>query len=163
MPLFSVIREAAEEAYLHPHYVSKYPLWGTFHFLIVPPSKWLPPGLYYTSPDNLEDGEVNRFELLSALEWLEKLVAREFKPFALAMVDFLHRHGAYTLQNDTMHGTVLRALKGERSLTGSKVVKLVCKGGLAAIDIARIKNAVAVHRQKPSHYYGVPYPHRLHS
>ena len=90
------------------------------------PSGWLLPGLYYTydlplpadlstrPQTNSDDGEVNHFELLSAQECLEKLAAREFKPSsALAMVDFLSRHGMYTPQNDGRHGAVMTALRGD--------------------------------------------------
>lgn len=107
-PLSTIIRECAEEASL-PSAVVKAHIKsaGVLPFPNRSPAGWILPGLYYLYdlhlPPNIQpkineaDGEVEKFEVMSPSTMLEALVAGEFKPSsALAIVDFLVRHGYVT-------------------------------------------------------------------
>ncbi|KAG8931135.1 hypothetical protein FRC02_003159 [Tulasnella sp. 418] len=124
-PLHSMAREASEEASLPSSYILNHARsTGCVTFSHRNPQGWLLPGLYYTyemelpsdhsiTPrTNAKDGEVDGFEFISAQECLERLSAGEFKPSsALAIVDFLARHGLYTPEMDPSYASVLLAIR----------------------------------------------------
>lgn len=77
------------------------------------PAGWLFPGFYYLFElplpsdgsirprTNVEDGEVESFELMDTEMVLQNLLHGVFKPSsALALVDFLIRHGHLTQESD---------------------------------------------------------------
>jgi hypothetical protein len=88
------------------------------------PAGWILPGLYYLFdlplPSdgsirpriNAADGEVECFELMDVNAVLRNLVDGMFKPSsALALVDFLIRHGHITEESDPRFVDVCLALK----------------------------------------------------
>ena len=121
----TTIRESAEEASLDPAFVSQHVRSaGVISFPNRSPEGWILPGLYYLfdlplRPDgnpaprlNGSDGEVEAFEALSVEAVLAHLVAGSFKPSsALALVDFLIRHGHYTEASDPRYAEVCLTLR----------------------------------------------------
>ncbi|THH11461.1 hypothetical protein EW146_g8038 [Bondarzewia mesenterica] len=110
----TIIRECFEEASLDVHFVANnlQPV-GVLPYPNRSPAGWILPGLYYLFdlplPSdgslrprvNAEDGEVENFELMDAQTVLDNLLAGVFKPSsALALVDFLIRHGFVTEDTD---------------------------------------------------------------
>ncbi|TFY78944.1 hypothetical protein EWM64_g5066 [Hericium alpestre] len=110
----TIVRECAEEASLDETFVRENlrPV-GVLPFPNRSPAGWILPGLYHLfdlslPPDgsvcpkvNPADGEVENFELMDAETVLHNLVAGVFKPSsALALVDFLIRHGFVTEETD---------------------------------------------------------------
>ncbi|TFK75024.1 hypothetical protein BDN72DRAFT_832730 [Pluteus cervinus] len=121
----TIIRECAEEASLDHEYVEKYvrPA-GVLPFPNRSPANWILPGVYYTFDlplpsdgsvrprPNIEDGEVESFEVMDTETVLEKLVQDKFKSSsALAVVDFMIRHGFVTGRSDPRFVEVCRQLK----------------------------------------------------
>jgi 8-oxo-dGTP pyrophosphatase MutT (NUDIX family) len=123
--LDTIIREASEEASLDVNFVRQNLLpVGVLSFSYRSPTGWILPGLYYLyelelGPDgtprptvNKADGEVEGFELMSVSEILENLVENKFKPSsALAMVDFLVRHGHITELSEKSYSEVCMTLR----------------------------------------------------
>ncbi|KAG8997597.1 hypothetical protein FRB94_003318 [Tulasnella sp. JGI-2019a] len=124
-PVRTIIREAAEEASLPSSYVASHLVPANrIAFSHQNPSGWLLPGVFHCfdlklpSDGSIEpktneaDGEVSHFELLTPQECLEKLVAKEFKPSsALAILDFLIRHGHFTRENDPHYDLIVAELQ----------------------------------------------------
>ncbi|KAF8906217.1 hypothetical protein CPB84DRAFT_1770253 [Gymnopilus junonius] len=121
----TVIRESAEEALLDDDYVKKFirPV-GVLPFPNRSPKGWILPGMYYlfdlplpangivTPKINALDGEVDKFELLDAQDVLKYLLEGQFKPSsALAIIDFLIRHGYITEDTDPRYLDVCQLLK----------------------------------------------------
>lgn len=128
--LETIIRESAEEALLDQDYVQQFirPV-GVLPFPNRSPGGWLLPGMYYLfdlplPPDgsltpriNALDGEVEKFELLTVEDTLQHLLDRQFKSSsALAIVDFLLRHGHITEETDPRYLDVCRHLKTDIKL-----------------------------------------------
>jgi 8-oxo-dGTP pyrophosphatase MutT (NUDIX family) len=123
--LDTIVREASEEASLDVNFLRQHLLpVGVLPFPYRSPAGWILPGLYYLyelelQPDgtprpavNQADGEVERFELMSVSEVLENLVEEKFKPSsALAMVDFLVRHGHITELSEKRYAEVCMTLR----------------------------------------------------
>lgn len=126
-PRSTIIRECAEEASLDPTLVARaIRSAGVLTLSNRSPSGWLLPGLYYLydlplpsnnsvrPATNEEDGEVESFELMAAQEVLENLVAGEFKSSsALALVDFMIRHGLVTEETDSRYAEICLELRRE--------------------------------------------------
>lgn len=126
----TIIRESAEEALLDPDYVEKYiRSVGVLPFPNRSPNGWILPGMYYLfdlalPPDgsvtpriNALDGEVEKFELLDVEDVLKCLLDGQFKSSsALAIVDFLIRHGYITEDTDPRYLDVCRLLKTDITL-----------------------------------------------
>lgn len=123
--LDTIVRECAEEASLCSDYVNDNvrPV-GVLPFPNRSPAGWILPGLYYLFDlplpsdqsirplTNVADGEVESFELMDLDTVLENLVQGLFKPSsALALVDFLVRHGHITEESDPRFVDVCLALK----------------------------------------------------
>jgi 8-oxo-dGTP pyrophosphatase MutT (NUDIX family) len=123
----TIIRECAEEASLDSSFVKNTvrPV-GVLPFPNRSPGGWILPGLYYLFDlhlpadgsirprTNADDGEVESFELISLDDVLRNIVVGMFKPSsALALVDFLIRHGHITEQSDPRFVDVCMALKPE--------------------------------------------------
>jgi hypothetical protein len=120
-----VIRESAEEASLSSNFVAQTirPA-GVISFPNRSPEGWILPGLYYVfdlalhadgSPEprvNSNDGEVGGFGLMSVEDVLRNLLSGHFKPSsALALVDFLIRHGHITEASDSRYVDVCLTLR----------------------------------------------------
>lgn len=131
-PLSTILRESAEEALLDSDYVSEYirPV-GVLPFPNRSPGGWILPGLYHLFDlplpldgsihprVNALDGEVEAFELLEVDEVLNRLLEGRFKSSsALAVVDFLIRHGFVTDDSDPRYMEICRALKPEMPVPG---------------------------------------------
>jgi 8-oxo-dGTP pyrophosphatase MutT (NUDIX family) len=123
-PLSTIVRESAEEASLDPLYVrSAARSVGVISYPNRSPEGWILPGLYYLFdlqlPDdrsaprvNEADGEVECFELMSTSEVLASLHEGRFKPSsALALVDFLIRHGHVTAASEPRFAEVCMMLR----------------------------------------------------
>ena len=125
-----IIRESAEEALLDSDYVQENicPV-GVLPFLNRSPKGWPLPGMYYLfdlplPPDgsitpriNALDGEVQKFELMDIGTVFKSLLEGQFKPSsALAILDFLLRHGYYTNETDPRYLDVCRLLKANINL-----------------------------------------------
>ncbi|GLB41827.1 putative protein with domain of unknown function (DUF4743) [Lyophyllum shimeji] len=123
----TIVRECVEEASLDANYVRENvrPV-GVLPFPNRSPAHWLLPGMYYLfdlplPPDgtiaprtNAADGEVESFELMDADTVLHHLVEGRFKASsALAIVDFLIRHGLVTDRTDSRYTNLCRLLKRE--------------------------------------------------
>jgi len=123
----TIIRECAEEASLQSKYVKNNvrPV-GVLPFRNRSPAGWILPGLYYLFDlplpsdgsiwprTNVTDGEVESFELMDVDTVLRNLVDGVFKPSsALALVDFLIRHGHVTEESDPRFMDICLALKPE--------------------------------------------------
>lgn len=121
----TIIRESAEEALLDSDYVQKNicPV-GVLPILNRSPGGWALPGMYYlfdlplppdgsiTPQTNALDGEIQNFELLDVDTVFRALLEGQFKPSsALAILDFLLRHGFYTNETDPRYLDVCRLLK----------------------------------------------------
>lgn len=126
----TIIRESAEEALLDSDYVQENirPV-GILPFPNRSPGGWVLPGIYYLfdlplPPDgsitpriNVLDGEVQEFELLDIDTVFRYLLQGQFKPSsALAILDFLLRHGFYTKETDPRYLDVCRLLKANINL-----------------------------------------------
>ncbi|KAG8843237.1 hypothetical protein FRB96_004225 [Tulasnella sp. 330] len=121
----TIIREAAEEASLPPSYISSHLVpTSRIAFSHRNPAGWLLPGIYHcfdvrlpsngsiAPKPNQADGEVSHFELLTAQECLDRLVAKEFKPSsALAVLDFLIRHQLFTRDTDRDYSSIIQELQ----------------------------------------------------
>ena len=125
-----IIRESAEEALLDPDYVQENicPV-GVLPFLNRSPGGWALPGMYYlydlplppngslTPRINALDGEVQKFELMDVNTVFRLLLEGQFKPIsALAILDFLLRHGFYANETDPRYLDVCRLLKADIDL-----------------------------------------------
>jgi len=125
-----IIRESAEEALLDSDYVQENicPV-GVLPFLNRSPKGWPLPGMYYLfdlplPPDgsitpriNAFDGEVQKFELMDIGTVFKSLLEGQFKPSsALAILDFLLRHGYYTNETDPRYLDVCHLLKANINL-----------------------------------------------
>ena len=123
----TIVRECTEEASLDSTYVKNNirPV-GVLPFPNRSPAGWILPGLYYLydlplpsdssiRPQvNTADGEVESFELMDVDTVLQNLVDGVFKPSsAMALVDFLIRHGHMTEDSDSRFAEVCVALKPE--------------------------------------------------
>jgi 8-oxo-dGTP pyrophosphatase MutT (NUDIX family) len=123
----TIVRECTEEASLDSNYVKNNirPV-GVLPFPNRSPTGWILPGLYYLydlplpsdnsiRPQvNTTDGEVESFELMDVDTVLRNLIDGVFKPSsALALVDFLIRHGHITEDSDLRFAEVCMALKPE--------------------------------------------------
>ncbi|RDB23313.1 Thiamine pyrophosphokinase [Hypsizygus marmoreus] len=128
--LSTIVRECAEEALLDTTYVhdNVRPV-GVLPFPNRSPTGWILPGLYYlydlllpadgsiVPRTNVADGEVESFELMGAETVLQNLLEGRFKASsALAIVDFLIRHGLITEASDSRYVDVCRLLKGDFTL-----------------------------------------------
>ncbi|ETW75841.1 hypothetical protein HETIRDRAFT_23707, partial [Heterobasidion irregulare TC 32-1] len=126
----TIIRECAEEASLDANFVQENlrPA-GVLPFPNRSPAGWILPGLYYlfdlplpsdgsVRPKvNTADGEVEEFELMDAQTVLDNLVTGVFKPSsALALVDFLIRHGFVTEETDPRFVDICLQLRQPMSL-----------------------------------------------
>jgi 8-oxo-dGTP pyrophosphatase MutT (NUDIX family) len=123
--LSTIVRESAEEASLDPNFVAKtIRSSGVVSFPNLSPAGWILPGLYFVfdlrlrddgTPEprvNKHDGEVEGFELLSVREVLANLLDGRFKPSsALALVDFLIRHGHVTSESEPRFVDVCLSLR----------------------------------------------------
>ena len=121
----TIVRESAEEASLDPNFVAKtIRSSGVVSFPNLSPAGWILPGLYFVfdlrlrddgTPEprvNKHDGEVEGFELLSVPEVLANLLDGRFKPSsALALVDFLIRHGHITPESEPRFVDVCSSLR----------------------------------------------------
>ncbi|PPQ63814.1 hypothetical protein CVT24_009809 [Panaeolus cyanescens] len=131
-PLSTILRESAEEALLDSDYVNEYirPV-GVLPFPNRSPGGWILPGLYHLFDlplpldgsihprINALDGEVEAFELLEVDEVLKRLLEGRFKSSsALAIVDFLIRHGFVTDETDPRYMEICRALKPDMPVPG---------------------------------------------
>jgi hypothetical protein len=128
--LSTIIRESLEEASLDLEYVrSNIRSVGMLSYPNRSPDGWILPGLYYLfdlplCPDgtprpkvNEQDGEVEEFQLMSVREIRKALCEGIFKPSsALALVDFLVRHGCVTEQNDARFAQVCMVLRRQLGL-----------------------------------------------
>ncbi|KAF9565813.1 hypothetical protein CPC08DRAFT_704248 [Agrocybe pediades] len=121
----TIVRESAEEALLDHDYVKEFirPV-GVLPFSNRSPGGWILPGMYYifdlplpadgsiTPRINALDGEVEKFELLDVQVVLQYLLEGKFKSSsALAIVDFLIRHGYITEDTDPRYMEVCRLLR----------------------------------------------------
>ena len=99
---------------------------GVLSFPNRSPAGWMLPGFYYLfdlplpsdgsilPQTNAEDGEVESFELMDTKTVLQNLLQGVFKPSsALALVDFLIRHGHFTEDSDPRFADVCLLLKRE--------------------------------------------------
>ncbi|KAF8159529.1 hypothetical protein B0H34DRAFT_748229 [Crassisporium funariophilum] len=126
----TIIRESAEEALLDSDYVQEHirPV-GVLPFANRSPGNWILPGMYYlfdlplpsdgsiTPRINALDGEVEGFELLDVEIVLQYLLEGQFKSSsALAIIDFLLRHGFVTEETDPRYLDVCRLLKADINL-----------------------------------------------
>ncbi|KDR80652.1 hypothetical protein GALMADRAFT_241011 [Galerina marginata CBS 339.88] len=126
----TIIRESAEEALLDHDYVKEFirPV-GVLPFPNRSPGGWILPGMYYLfdlplpadgsiiPKINALDGEVEKFELLDVQDVLQALLDNTFKSSsALAIVDFLIRHGYITEATDPRYLDVCRLLKTDIQL-----------------------------------------------
>ncbi|TDL19666.1 hypothetical protein BD410DRAFT_791785 [Rickenella mellea] len=123
----TIVRECAEEASLDPNFVrSNIRSVGILSFLNRSPSGWILPGLYHLfdlplrndgTPIpivNPNDGEVERFQLISVSELRVQLLDGMFKPSsALALLEFLIRHGHLTDATDARYAEVCLRLRSE--------------------------------------------------
>ncbi|KIJ34821.1 hypothetical protein M422DRAFT_181541 [Sphaerobolus stellatus SS14] len=124
-PLSTICRECAEEASLDREYVVAFARpTGMISFPHRSPDGWILPGIYFTydlplpgdgsvmPAINKDDGEVEKFELMNVETVVQKLFDDEFKPnSALALVDFLIRHGHITPENDARYMDICLELK----------------------------------------------------
>ena len=129
--LDTIVRECSEEASLPTSYVrSNVRPTGILPFPNRSPSGWLLPGMYYTfelplPPDgsvtpqvNAADGEVEEFELLNVGRVLTSLIEGRFKPSsAMALIDWMIRHGFLTEDSDTRFVDVCRELRRDVGLS----------------------------------------------
>jgi 8-oxo-dGTP pyrophosphatase MutT (NUDIX family) len=121
----TIIRESVEEALFDKTYLQEYirPV-GILPYPNRSPEGWILPGLYYLfelplPPDgsifpqvNSSDGEVEAFELMEVEDVLRCLLEEKFKASsALAVLDFLIRHGYITEETDPRYADVCRTLK----------------------------------------------------
>lgn len=121
----TIIRESAEEACLDKTYLQEHiqPT-GVLPYPNRSPEGWILPGLYYLFeiplPSdgsiyprvNALDGEVEEFELMEVGHVLQCLLEGKFKASsALAILDFLIRHGYITEETDPRFADVCRVLK----------------------------------------------------
>ncbi|KAF8514850.1 hypothetical protein BU17DRAFT_76967 [Hysterangium stoloniferum] len=121
----TILRESAEEARLDERYLQECirPV-GVLPFPNRSPEGWILPGLYYLFelplPSdgsiyprvNASDGEVEAFELMEVGDVLTSLLEGRFKASsALAILDFLIRHGYVTEETDPRYIDVCRVLK----------------------------------------------------
>ncbi|KAF9482549.1 hypothetical protein BDN70DRAFT_892455 [Pholiota conissans] len=126
----TIIRESAEEALLDQEYVQEWirPV-GVLPFPNRSPGGWILPGMYYlfdlplpadgsiVPRINALDGEVEKFELVEAETVLRYLLEGQFKSSsALAILDFLMRHGYITEETDPRYLDVCRHLKTDIKL-----------------------------------------------
>lgn len=123
--LDTIVRECEEEASLDPNFVKNHVRSvGVLPFPNRSPAGWILPGLYYLFDlllpsdgsirprTNIADGEVESFELMDIETILQNLMDGVFKPSsALALVDFLIRHGHITEESDVRFVDVCLALK----------------------------------------------------
>ncbi|KAJ3504136.1 hypothetical protein NLJ89_g8100 [Agrocybe chaxingu] len=130
--LETIVRESAEEALLDQDYVTQYiRSVGVLPFPNRSPGGWILPGMYYLfdlplpidgsliPKTNALDGEVETFELQDVDQVLKNLLEGQFKSSsALAIVDFLIRHGYVTEDTDPRFMEVCRLLKPEIKLPG---------------------------------------------
>ncbi|KAH9479438.1 hypothetical protein JR316_0008032 [Psilocybe cubensis] len=126
----TILHESVEEALLDHDYVKEHiQSVGGLPFPNRSPKGWIIPGMYYLydlelPPDgsltpriNALDGEVEAFELLDVQNVLQNLVEGRFKPSsAMAIVDFLIRHGYLTEDTDPRYLDVCRILKTDIKL-----------------------------------------------
>jgi len=125
-----IVQESAEEALLDPDFVQENicPV-GVLPILSRSPGGWALPGMYYlfdlplppdgsiTPQTNALDGEIQKFELLDVDTVFRALLEGQFKPTsALAILDFLLRHGFYTNETDPRYLDVCHLLKVNISL-----------------------------------------------
>lgn len=120
------MRESAEEASLDAKYVRTYVRSvGVLPYPNRSPAGWILPGMYYLYdlplPSdgsirpriNAADGEVESFEVMDAQNVLHHLLEGKFKASsALALVDFLIRHGFVTEDTDRRFEHVCMRLRG---------------------------------------------------
>lgn len=123
--LSTIIRECTEEASLDANFVQEnIHSVGFISFPNRSATGWVLPGFYYlfdlllpsdgsVQPQiNAADGEVEGFELMDTQTVLENLLAGAFKPSsALALVDFLIRHGFLTEDTDARFAEVCLSLR----------------------------------------------------
>jgi hypothetical protein len=126
----TILRECAEEASLDTNYIkNNIRSVGVLPFPNRSPAHWILPGMYYLfdlplPPDgsirpriNIADGEVESFELMDAETVLKYILEGKFKSSsALALVDFMIRHGLVTEESDPRYVDVCRVLKRELDL-----------------------------------------------
>ncbi|PPQ78381.1 hypothetical protein CVT25_011604 [Psilocybe cyanescens] len=126
----TVLHESAEEALLDHDYVKEnIQSVGGLSFPNRSPKGWIIPGMYYLfdlelPPDgsltpriNALDGEVEAFDLLDVQDVLQYLLEGRFKPSsAMAIVDFLVRHGYITEDTDPRYLDICRLLKTDIKL-----------------------------------------------
>jgi len=126
----TIVRESAEEALLDHDYVKEFvrPV-GAIPFCNRSPGGWILPGMYYlfdlplppngsiTPRINALDGEVEKFELLDVQLVLQYLLEGRFKSSsALAIIEFLIRHGYITEDTDPRYLDICRLLKTDIKL-----------------------------------------------
>ncbi|EGO03597.1 hypothetical protein SERLA73DRAFT_83686 [Serpula lacrymans var. lacrymans S7.3] len=125
--LSTIVRESSEEASLDASYVRQHiRSAGLLPFPNRSPAGWVLPGVYYLFDlplpadgsvfprTNVADGEVESFELMDVQMVLENLMEGMFKPSsALALVDFLVRHGYVTDETDPAYVQLCLQLKKE--------------------------------------------------
>jgi ADP-ribose pyrophosphatase YjhB (NUDIX family) len=123
--LSAIIRESAEEASFDSDFIrSTIRSVGAVSYPNRSPDGWILPGFYYlfelplqdhAAPKpriNTADGEVDAFNFMTVAEVLERLVEGKFKPSsALALVDFLIRHGHVTDETDTRFAEICMSLR----------------------------------------------------
>lgn len=124
-PHETIIRECTEEALLPSDFVEKRARsTGMLNYLNRSPSGWILPGIYYlyelrlpddgsiTPRTNVEDGEVDAFQLMNIEEVMECLLQGWFKPSsAMALVDFCIRRGIITPESDLGYLDVCMAIR----------------------------------------------------
>jgi len=129
-PLSTILRECTEEAMLDVDYVRNFVCpTGVLSFPNRSPHRWILPGIYYTfdlelpsfgplvPQVNPEDGEVESFERMTVEEVVSRLFNDEFKSSsAMAMVDFLVRHGYVTAENDARYADLCFELRRDIGL-----------------------------------------------
>lgn len=128
--LGTIISESVEEALLDPDYVQQNirPV-GVLPFPNRSPGGWILPGMYYLfdlplPPDGSINPRVNplhrhveKFELVRAQDVLQLLLEGSFKDTsAMAIIDFLLRHGYVTEETDPRYLEVCRLLKTDIKL-----------------------------------------------
>lgn len=128
--LGTIIHESVEEALLDPEYVQQNirPV-GVLPFPNRSPGGWILPGMYYLfdlplPPDGSLNPRVNplhrhveKFELISAEDVLQQLLEGKYKDTsAMAIIDFLLRHGYVTEETDPRYLEVCRLLKTDIKL-----------------------------------------------
>lgn len=126
----TIVRESAEEALLDQDYVEEWirPV-GVLPFPNRSPGGWALPGMYHlfdlplptdgsiVPRVNALDGEVEKFELVDAETILQFLLEGQFKSSsAVAIMDFLMRHGYITEETDPRYLDVCRQLKTDFKL-----------------------------------------------